>query len=254
MYLVFTDETNKDEENTTFFLVGGVAIPTHSAPSIHTQIEAIRTKYGYKSGDSLKYARDSKPIYISNDIFNQAKSDVLDLCAEYSIKIFLYACHHLIAETRTPEEKFQWGCNGILLKVNQFLCEANNHCLVLQDRHPVEGEFKYYKLRFMESQPSNTICKFKLDRVFGFGSTCDGASHLASIADITLGSYRYCINNPQKNIVNEILMPKLLANTWGYPDPIGKGIGIFPAKQVIKKECVPDYQALRAHINKYLMI
>ncbi len=253
MYLVFTDETNKDDESTTFFLVGGVAIPADVAHEIHAQIEAIRTKYGYRPGDSLKYSRASKPPHVSNEAFNSAKSEVLDLCAKYSIKIFLYACHHLIAETRTPEVKFQWGCNGILLKVNQFLKGVNDHCLVLQDRHPVEGEFQYYRRRFMESQPSDTACKFKLDRVLGFGSTCDGASHLASIADIALGSYRFCINNPEKDIVNGVLMPRLLASTWGYPDPIGKGIGIFPAKQILKRECILDYQNLRAHLRKYLM-
>ena len=103
----------------------------------------------------------------------------------------------------------------------------------------------------MESQPDYKDHYHKLDRVIGFGSTCDSASHLASIADICLGSYRFCINNPDKDIVNGILMPKLLKNTWGYPGCIGKGIGVYPTGVVNKQACQPDYYNFHTQIRKY---
>ena len=252
MFITLTDETNTTIRDSRFFLVGGVAISSDSVDLVHREIIAIRTKHGYRPSDSLKYARYSKPAHISNEQFNEAKSDVLDLCIKYEINIFLYACHHLIAENKSPETKFQWGCNAILWQINQFLTENNSYSLVLQDRHPVEGEFNYYKRRFMESHLEVKDVTHKLDRIVGFGSTCDGASHLSSVADIALGSYRFCLNNPDKDIVNGILMPKLLRATWGYPEPIGRGIGIFPKRKVNKRECAGDYDVLRQNILRYI--
>lgn len=251
MYLVLTDETNREDANSEFFLMGGVAIPFENASNLHAGIQRIRNEYGYNVGDSLKYARASKPEQVSNEQFNNAKSEVIDLCNEFGVKIFLYVCHHLIAENKTPIKKFQWGSNGLLWNVNRFLREIGSTSWVLQDRHPVEGEFAYYRQRFSESQPAYQGHYHKLDRIIGFGSTCDGASHLASIADICLGSYRFCINNPDKNIVNGILMPKLLENTWGYPNCIGNGIGLYPTGVVNKRECKPHYERLRSQIAEY---
>lgn len=250
MYLALTDETNREEKGTTFFLMGGVAIPADAAHKLHGQIDAIRNKYGYRVEDSLKYARATKPEQVSNESFNAAKSEVLDLCVQHEVKIFLYACHHLIAENKGQIEKFQWGSNALLWQMNKFLTSVKSFSWVLQDRHPVEGEFAYYRRRFAESRPTHTE-KHKLDRIVGFGSTCDGASHLASMADIALGSYRFCINNPSKDVVNGILMPKLLQSTWGSPDCIGKGVGIYPVGIVNKKECQADYANLYAQIAKY---
>lgn len=250
MYLVLTDETNREEKGTTFFLMGGVAVPANAAQELNVQIDGIREKYGYRVEDSLKYARASKPDQISNDNFNSAKSAVLDLCVQFKVSIFLYACHHLIAENKGQIEKFQWGSNALLWQINKFLASEKSFAWVLQDRHPVEGEFAYYRQRFSESRPIHPD-KYKLDCIVGFGSTCDGASHLASIADIALGSYRFCINNPTKDVVNGILMPKLLRSTWGSPDCVGKGIGIFPLGVVNKKECQADYANLYSQIAKY---
>lgn len=252
MYLLFTDETNREDNDSEFFLMGGVAIPFQNSHTLNSRIQEIRRRHGYTVQDSLKYARSSKPTHVSNEQFNAAKSEVLDLCGEFGVKVFLYVCHHLIAENKSPIEKFQWGSNGLLWNVNNFLKEIGSSAWVLQDRHPVEGEFTYYKQRFMESQPEYEDHYHKLNKIIGFGSTCDGASHLASIADISLGSYRFCINNPDKDIVNGILMPKLLRNTWGYPDCVGNGIGIYPTGVVNKQECKPHYERLHQQLVEYI--
>lgn len=251
MYLTLTDETNRDVGDSAFFLVGGVAVPFASAEQIHTRIDSIRSSNGYLPADSFKYARASKPPHVSEDQFNSAKSQALDLCLEFGAKVFLYVCHHLIAENRTPVEKFQWGSNGMLWQLNGFLNEHGTYSWVLQDRHPVEGEFQYYKQRFTESRPSFPNHYHKLNRIIGFGSTCDGASHLSSLADIVLGSYRFCINNPTKDIVNGILLPRLLRATYGFPHCIGGGIAIYPTGEIHKQECKAAYGELCSHIKAY---
>lgn len=254
VYLVFTDETNRNEGESKFFLIGGIAIHESMAFAIHQDVQNLRQRNGFLPGDSLKFARSEKPAHVSNDQFNAAKSEIIELCERHSIQIFLYACHHLIAANKSEETKFQWGCNAILWKINQFLTSVSDSALVQQDRHPVPGEFEYYRRKFTDSQPDVPNVAHKLDRILGFGSTCDRASHLASIADIVLGSYRYCINNPEKDIVNTVLMPRLLKSTWGFPDPIGKGVGIFPAREILKLECIGDYENLRAQIRKYIRL
>ncbi len=225
-------------------------MPAEAAPQLHVAVENIRNKYGYRPEDSFKYARSDKPVHIDNNTFNNAKSEALDLFGVCGVTIVLYACHHLIAENRSPEEKFQWGCNALLWVVQGFLEECGEHALVMQDRHPVGNEFAYYKERFRQSNRF-TLDKHKLRNIVGFGSTCDGASHLSSLCDIALGSYRFCLNHQDKNIVNGILMPKLLAATWGFPEPIGKGFSLFPRRAVYKRECVQDYQGIRDHVAKY---
>lgn len=250
MHLVLTDETNTDPDKSTFFLVGGIALPWRNAFTLHQEIEEIRTAFGYYPTDSFKYAKADKPRQVDDQAFNNAKSAALDLFAKYGVAIFLYACHHLIAASRSAEEKFQWGNNALLWLVQNFLIETRSFAWVVQDRHPVTGEFDYYKRRFRESQPSNKNSSHKLDRIVGYGSTCDGASHLTSLVDIALGSYRFCLNHSDKDIVNGLLMPKLLPATWGFPRPMDKGLGIFPRK-LYKKECIADYDALRTHISAY---
>ena len=250
MYLILTDETNTTTDHSTFFLIGGIAVPAAAAGELHLAVEDIRRRYGYELGDSFKYSRADKPAQIDNEAFNSAKSDAFDLFDKYRIKIFLYACHHLIADNRTAEEKFQWGNNALLWLAQKFLHENNEYAWVVQDRHPVGNEYDYYKTRFRDSARQATGVTHKLRNIVGFGSTCDGASHLASLSDIALGSYRFCINHQDKDIVNGLLMPRLLAATWGFPNPRDKGFGIFP-NTVFKKECIPDYQNLRAHVDAY---
>lgn len=251
MYLTLTDETNRDVEESTFFLLGGVAVPFSSAEQIHSRLDTIRTVHGYLPGDAFKYARTSKPEHVTEQNFNSAKSQALDLCLEFGVKIFLYVCHHAIAENRSPAEKFQWGSNGMLWQLNKFLNENGTYSWVLQDRHPVEGEFQYYKQRFMQSRPTFQNHYHKLNRIIGFGSTCDGASHLSSLADIVLGSYRFCINNPAKDIVNGLLLPRLLRSTWGFPYCVSRGIGIYPVGEIHKHECKAAYAELHNHISAY---
>jgi hypothetical protein len=48
-----------------------------------------------------------------------------------------------------------------------------------------------------------------LERVIGFGSTTDGASHLASIADVLIGSFRYCVNEEERDIAGRAMFPDL---------------------------------------------
>ncbi len=215
-------------------------------------MDEIRTAHGYSPCEAFKYARALKPDHVSYENFNSAKSQALDLCFEFGVEIFLYVCHHAIANKRSPIEKFQWGSNGLLWQLNTFLKENGTYSWVLQDRHPVEGEFQYYKQRFTESRPAFSNHYHKLDRIIGFGSTCDAASHLSSLADIVLGSYRFCINNPTKDVVNAILLPRLLRSTWGFPCCVGRGIGIYPVREVHKHEFKEAYEELHKHINTYI--
>jgi len=64
-------------------------------------------------------------------------------------------------------------------------------------------------MTFSDGRPPN-----RLERIMGFASTTDGASHLASIADILVGSWRYCVNEPEMDIAGKAMFPKLMDLMW----------------------------------------
>jgi hypothetical protein len=56
MYLLLTDETNKEESvEIRFFIYGGLFVPANKAVQIHNEIEAARKSFGYQQADLLKF-------------------------------------------------------------------------------------------------------------------------------------------------------------------------------------------------------
>jgi len=62
------------------------------------------------------------------------------------------------------------------------------------DRLPVKNACQYLKEKFQVGLELDGGGTLRLENVVAYASTCDGASHLASMADILLGSFRYCVN------------------------------------------------------------
>jgi hypothetical protein len=54
----------------------------------------------------------------------------------------------------------------------------------------------------------------RLDRVLGFGHAVDGSSHLSSVADVLLGAFRYCVNQPENEEAGKAMFPVLMSMMW----------------------------------------
>jgi hypothetical protein len=55
----------------------------------------------------------------------------------------------------------------------------------------ISSRRKYWLPRL--DMPPNRFCR---KRILGLGHGADGRSHLCSVADIMLGAFRYCVNEP----------------------------------------------------------
>jgi hypothetical protein len=90
----------------------------------------------------------------------------------------------------------------------------------------------------------------------GLASTCDGASHLASITDILVGSFRYCVNEPDKDVAGKAMFPKLMKVMWKKYEkhlPYVHDLGYILRPQAVTQEHLrKEYDALRARLQGYL--
>jgi hypothetical protein len=108
----------------------------------------------------------------------------------------------------------RFGVNTLLVKFNQFLGQGKDVGIAVMDRIPVKDQFKYLKDKFQLGVEFPDGGTQRLENIVGYATTCDGASHLASMADILLGSFRHCVNEPTKDIANAAIFPTLAQVMW----------------------------------------
>jgi hypothetical protein len=54
----------------------------------------------------------------------------------------------------------------------------------------------------------------RLDRILSFSQAADRLSHLCSVADILLGAFRYCVNEPDNEDAGKAMFPELMKMMW----------------------------------------
>jgi hypothetical protein len=96
----------------------------------------------------------------------------------------------------------------------------------------------------------------RLERILGLGHGCDGSSHLCSVADVLLGAFRYCVNDPENEEAAKAMFPTIMSMMWtrtrdGKPSVMEAGLVLRP--QVIKEEKhKAEYNALTDRLRGYL--
>ena len=96
----------------------------------------------------------------------------------------------------------------------------------------------------------------RLEKVVGLATIADGQSHLASLCDILVGSWRYCVNEPAQDIAGKAMFPKLMDLMWkrklgGKLYVRDYGIVLRPM-EVLKPKYKQEYDDLRARLQGYL--
>ena len=150
----------------------------------------------------------------------------------------------------------RFGANTLLGKFNEFLDRKQDVGIAVMDRLPVKDQFRYLKDRFQIGAefPSGGTRRF--ENIIGYTASCDGASHLASMADILLGSFRHCVNEPAKGIANAAIFPTLVRVMWhrkenGVKKFLEYGLTLRPEK--IKVEAHKnEYINLRKRLRAYM--
>ena len=212
MYLMYGDEADAEEgRGQKFFLYGGIFIDHSKAPIAHSRIEDLRKKAGFGSQDSLKFASSTRPKAVNADAHREIKGTVIALAQELGVIFCAYIFLHAIGRAQEQIDLIGYGANTVLGRYNEFLTEKNEHGIAKLDR--INNGFNFAKEKFQRGLVFSNRDR-RLDRIISVGLTCDGASHLGSMADIVLGSFRYCVNEPEKDKAGKAMLPKLVPLMW----------------------------------------
>jgi len=257
MFLLFGDEADSDRgRGQKFFVYGAVFAPTNSLQALHAEVEKARADTGLKTTDSLKFASRTKPQSMSADAHRGLKKEVMRLAREVgNVKFCAYVMLHELARNQEQNELVQWGANSVLGKFNEFLEESKSHGYALLDRMPVDNPYAYLKEKF---QTGNSFKdkQIRLDRILGFGHVCDGSSHMSSVADVMLGAFRYCVNEPDNVEAGKEMFPVLMSMMWKR-ERGGKiyvnncGLLLRPLKIDVAKHQA-EYDILLSRLQSYL--
>jgi hypothetical protein len=256
MYLLLTDETNKQRTVTKFFVYGGVFIPTKNIPELSKRVERIRLEAGYLKSDTFKYSSNSRPRHISREKFNDAKSKVIDASLKSDVLLSAYVFLHAIGKRTKEKELVNYGANTILGNFNRFLTKRDTHGICALDRMPyaTDKSFQFIETKFRRGLLfDNGRTEKNLDRIHLYSYTSEGASHLASITDILVGSFGYCIN-VEVNSVVENIFPKLVKLFWA--EEVGgnrrvNGYGLQLRPQNIASQYSFQYTDLLTKFKKF---
>jgi hypothetical protein len=237
MHAMFGDEVLAEGAR-KFFIYGGVFVDIDELPAIHNAIETLRRDAGLGSADTLKYSAKGRPAALSPEQHKELKSAIIALAEQHDVTF----CAHLVLQaiaTVGQADTVQWGCNTVLMRFNEFLQEHNDHGLVLLDRFSDHADkaYKYAKTKFQRGLTFGRDPDKPLDRILGVGFTCDGATHMSSVADILLGTLGYCVSEGIKTEAARAMFPPLARLMWkrvGQTTAIESGFNLRPRIEDVK--------------------
>lgn len=214
-YLMLTDETNmQPSANAEFFIYGGIFFPISTLSLLNDRIQEIRDEAGYRPGDTFKFDTRAKPSYVSRDQVNHAKSQVLDACQEFGVQFIAHLILHQIVSSQPQDQRVLWAVDYVIARFNRFLAQGEHQGICVVDNLPARSQWSYFSERYANGLELPGGRRVALDRIQLFAATTIGASHANSIMDIVLGSFRYCVNNPQNEGVARDVFPRVVDLMW----------------------------------------
>ena len=216
MYFMFGDEADADQgRRQKFFVYGGIFVPAENMPPLHIQVERARMAAGLANTDSLKSAGKTRPASMTFETHRDLKKKVMSLAREVGDVTFCaQVTLHDLARNKSHDDLVLWGANTVLSKFNQFLQERNSYGYAVLDKIPFNQPYQYLKGKFQVGLTFPTKPSVRLGRILGFGHAVDGSSHMCSVADVVLGAFRYCVNEPNNREAGKAMFPVLMSMMW----------------------------------------
>jgi hypothetical protein len=258
MYLMLGDEADFEQgKGQKFFVYGAIFIPPDSIKPLSDAIEAVWVAAKFEPTDSLKFADKTRPEKITREDFREVKAKVMDLAAKHGVVFCAYAILHALASTQAHKQRVEFGANTLLGKFNEFLgTDKDTFGLVLFDKIPIPHHHKYLQQKFQIGMSFPDGTTKRLERIVGLASTTDGQSHLASVCDILVGSWRYCVNEPAADVAGKAMFPKLMDVMWKRKRDgklYVKDFGFVMRPLEVKSEKYKkEYEDLRTRLQGYL--
>lgn len=191
MVLLYCDETNLEFKPGTFFVYGGLSIPSETALNLSDKVDDIRKKFGIPNDFKLKF--NPGPIGLSNQHFIELKQAVITAAVESNCELFVSIILHDIA--KDSKEARLNEINRICFHFNCDLKRKGDVGLVLIDRFEDQKIDSHLREKFSIGLRGMPYCdSMRLDRIVGLHYSAIGQSNFPSIIDILIGSLRLCIN------------------------------------------------------------
>jgi hypothetical protein len=258
MYLMFGDEADKDQTaGKKFFIYGAIWCPSNSLCNLHAGIETARKAAGYAVTDSLKSSSNSRPTDVAPEKHRELKNEVMNLAREVgNVRFCAQATLHEIARNQPNSELVERGANTVLSRFDTFLKEQKSFGYALMDRMPIKDPYKYLKDKFQLGMEFPDKPSVRFDRIIGLGHACDGSSNLCSVADIMLGAFRYCVNEPENPEAGKAMFPTLMSMMWkreqGGKTYVNECGLVFRPKELKVEKHRAEYEALIERLQGYL--
>lgn len=256
MQLMFVDEADVEQgRNQLFYVAGAIFVGADRARALSDAVFQIRDARGFRAGDPLKFAGRNRPEHVALDDHRDAKRDVMAAAAEHGVTFCAYVMLHELAQEQGQDRLVQYGANTLLGKFNEFCGQAGvGPGIAMFDRMPVGNEFAFYREKFSRGLTFPNRANVRLENVISYASTCDGASNLSSVMDIVLGAFRYCVNEPERDVAGRQLLPQVTRLMWrGEGDNPLRERGLVMRPQNVRvDEHRAHYEALRVRLNGLL--
>lgn len=263
MYWLHTDETNVGRNSGKFFIYGGLVSTVTQMVGAHHKVEAIRKKYGYRSGDSFKFDTNKRPTSVSVTDCTAAKQEAMRAVADLGIQMIVTAVHHDVAKNKTDDERGIWALQNLSLHFNsRYLRPIREFGALCVDRLPDHYAYSQFDAMF-RSQIDFGSSKLELPNIIHYSATSHGASHINSLVDITLGGFRYCANAAfsedarQKSAAQKIgpQLSKILWTGHQQTQYTTNGIKIYPKKwnELHSTAILSDYKTLLREMERMIL-
>jgi hypothetical protein len=259
MQILLTDETNtQPTSDAKFFVYGGIMFSIESLSKLHTAIDNIRKKAGYRPHDELKFDTRSRPAHVTKENATEAKRNIVELCIKLDCKFIAHIILHDIIRNQDLDQQVQWAADYVIGRFNRYLTEIGDEGICIIDNLPTQSQFRYLSDKFASGLKLANGKTVLLDRIKLFSSTCINASHASSAMDIVLGSFRYCINNPKNPEAARGMMRNVAKLMWhkkvGETIHFGnRGLISRPKpKDIINSQYKGEYDQLYDHLKKLI--
>jgi hypothetical protein len=255
--LLFTDETNlSPAPGAKFFAYGGLIVDASRMRELHNGVERIRHAAGYMAGDEFKFDTRARPSQVTIQNCTEAKRQTIHLCIELKCRFIAYVLLHAIGKNKRADELAFWGANSVIGRFNHYCSVKDSSGAVIVDRLPAGVEYAYLTDKFQAGLEFPEDPPVRLDQIHLFAASTIGASHACSATDIVLGSFRYCINDPQNVDAAKEMMANVTQLLWHEREGdminvFGMGL-IFAPKNVKSPAYKAEYDLLLDHINSLI--
>ncbi len=258
MYLLLTDETNRQPStNTRFFIYGGLFFDLVQLPKLDQKIAQIRRRAGYVPTDPFKFNTKSRPKQVATEAHTAAKRELLLACQELDCRFIVNLTHHEIAKNQNQKIQVMWAANRMIGRFNHFLSRyVGDDGICVVDNLPKDTQWNYLR----EKHTRGLVLPDRetpLDRIRLFAASTINASHVMSAVDVVLGAFRYCVNNPQNVDAARLMMRDVVRLIWHQKvgdtyHLIGRGWIQSPKNLDEYPTFKPEYDKLAQHINGLL--